>query len=146
MLISPVLLILLAVVLIFVIMVVPTALYIKQQAVRGDVDLCLHKIARVELEMVETLTSISQINQLTTDIKSQQEVAKARDLATQESLRSLGNKWNSRARVEEKRAAKPEKEEEDEEVDLSKIGIPLFPQQPQQEKTLPAKRAFGSRP
>jgi hypothetical protein len=146
MLISPVLLILLAVLLIFVIMVVPTALYIKQQAVRGDVDLCLHKIARVELEMVETLTSISQINQLTTDIKSQQEVAKARDLATQESLRSLGNKWNSRARVEEKRAAKPEKEEEDEEVDLSKIGIPLFPQQPQQEKTQPAKRAFGSRP
>jgi len=146
MLISPVLLICLAVLLIFVIMVVPTVLYMRQQAVRGDVDLCLHKIARMEVDVVETLKTISDINQSITNINSQFEVAKARDLATQESLRSLGNKWNSRARVEEKRAAKPEKEEENEEVDLSKIGIPLFPQQPQQEKTQPAKRAFGSRP
>jgi len=148
MLINPLLVVFAAVLLIFVIMVVPSWLYLRQVAMMSGVNETKDKIARLERDVVDYLSNVTAIQNRLNEVNAAYEMAKARDISTQETLRSLGNKFNSRARVERKNeaAATIEQEVPEEPVDLSKIGLPLFQSPEQAAQSLQPKRKFGERP
>jgi hypothetical protein len=92
----------------------------------------------------------TQQNRLT-KISADIEIASARDISTQETIRSLSNKMNSRVREERKKQVETvdldeqteRSNEVQEEIDFSKIGFPVLDQSQQAAPSQPLKRKFG---
>lgn len=152
--ISPVYVVLLAVLAIFVVMVVPSWLYLRLVSVITDIAVIRADVNRFKIDVDNIVSALNKEGQRLTKIASDLEVASARDISTQETIRSLSNKINSRAREEKKK--QPESDDLDEqpkggnnvqeEIDFSKIGIPMFNQSQQAEASQPLKRKFGVMP
>lgn len=149
--ISPVFMVLIAVLAIFVVMVVPAWLYLRLVTVITDISIVNANVARQKQDVDNFLTMLNTQQNRLTQISADLEVASARDISTQETIRSLSNKMNSRVREERKKQSDTDNLDEQtergkfvqEEIDFSKIGIPMFDQSQQAAPSQPSKRKFG---
>lgn len=152
--ISPVLMVLIAVLAIFVVMVVPAWLYLRLLSVITDIAILKNEVNRLKLDNDNLLSVLNTMQHRLTKISADLEVATARDISTQETIRSLSNKINSRTREEKKKQQVSDDLDEQaersdyvqEEIDFSKIGIPMFNQSQKAEQSQPPKRKFGVLP
>lgn len=149
--INPVFIILIAVLAIFVVMVVPAWLYLRLVTVITDISIVNASIARQKQDIDNFLTMLNNQQNRLTKISADLEIASARDISTQETIRSLSNKMNSRVREERKKQVESDDLDElqkggsyvQEEIDFSKIGIPMLDQSQQAAPSQPLKRKFG---
>ena len=149
--INPVFIILIAVLAIFVVMVVPAWLYLRLVTVITDISIVNANVARQKQDIDNFLTMLNNQQNRLTKISADLEVASARDISTQETIRSLSNKMNSRVREERKKQVDSDDLDEQqkggnyvqEEIDFSKIGIPMLDQSQQAAPSQPLKRKFG---
>ena len=149
--INPVFIILIAVLAIFVVMVVPAWLYLRLVTVITDISIVNANVARQKQDIDNFLTMLNNQQNRLTRISADLEVASARDISTQETIRSLSNKMNSRVREERKKQVEFDDLDEQqkggnyvqEEIDFSKIGIPMLDQSQQAAPSQPLKRKFG---
>lgn len=149
--INPVFIILIAVLAIFVVMVVPAWLYLRLVTVITDISIVNANVARQKQDIDNFLTMLNNQQNRLTKISADLEIASARDISTQETIRSLSNKMNSRVREERKKQVESDDLDEQqkggsyvqEEIDFSKIGIPMLDQSQQAEPSQPLKRKFG---
>ena len=149
--INPVFIILIAVLAIFVVMVVPAWLYLRLVTVITDISIVNANVARQKQDIDNFLTMLNNQQNRLTKISADLEVASARDISTQETIRSLSNKMNSRVREERKKQVEFDDLDEQqkggnyvqEEIDFSKIGIPMLDQSQQAAPSQPLKRKFG---
>lgn len=149
--INPVFIILIAVLAIFVVMVVPAWLYLRLVTVITDISIVNANVARQKQDIDNFLTMLNNQQNRLTKISADLEIASARDISTQETIRSLSNKMNSRVREERKKQVESDDLDEQqkggnyvqEEIDFSKIGIPLLDQSQQAAPSQPLKRKFG---
>lgn len=152
--INPVFIILIAVLAIFVVMVVPAWLYLRLVTVITDISIVNANVARQKQDIDNFLTMLNNQQNRLTKISADLEIASARDISTQETIRSLSNKMNSRVREERKKQVESDDLDEQlkggnyvqEEIDFSKIGIPMLDQSQQAAPSQPSKRKFGVLP
>lgn len=152
--INPVFIVLIAVLAIFVVMVVPAWLYLRLVTVITDISIVNADVARQKQDIDNFLTMLNNQQNRLTKISADLEIASARDISTQETIRSLSNKMNSRVREERKKQVESDDLDEQqkgvnyvqEEIDFSKIGIPILDQSQQAAPSQPLKRKFGVLP
>jgi hypothetical protein len=149
--INPVFIVLIAVLAIFVVMVVPAWLYLRLVTVITDISIVNANVARQKQDIDNFLTMLNTQQNRLTKISADIEIASARDISTQETIRSLSNKMNSRVREERKKQVETvdldeqteRSNEVQEEIDFSKIGFPVLDQSQQAAPSQPLKRKFG---
>lgn len=143
MVISPIMLVFLAVLAIILILAAPVWLMLRIMSIKSDLANVMHVVKLMETEAVGLKSDAVNMNNKVADALGQLEAAKVRDLSTQETIRNMINKMNSRERAARKQEAEVVREEEPEtDPILLQHGLPLFDQQPAEEPP-PRKRQFG---
>jgi hypothetical protein len=135
-------------------MVVPAWLYLRLVTVITDIAIVRADVNRQKQDADNIITTLNNVHHRLTKISADVEVASARDISTQETIRSLSNKLNSRTREEKKKQLGSDDLDEQqersdyvqEEIDFSKIGIPMLDQSQQAAPSQPLKRKFGVQP
>lgn len=134
--------------LIFVIfggLLVPVWLFMRQVAMRGDIADAIHKVELMNRDYTAILAESTALNTKIADVSGQLAAAEVRAISTDETIRSLANKMNSRERVERQRQKQDERKEETTSDDLiHQHGLPLFEPETA-EPSQPLKRKFGAR-
>lgn len=140
---------------IFTCVILPAALYIRQNGMKGDLSQLFDRIETNMREYATFCEKASDIYKKVAVVEAELHAAKTRDASTQETIRNLGNKMNSRSRAAVKDKEPPEtgKGEEEEKPNIEQLSmqfpgsvIPL--QQPQQAPVSPEPRTrkFGEMP
>lgn len=140
---------------IFCCVIVPAALYIRQNGMKGDLSQLFDRIETNMREYATFCEKASDIYKKVAVVDAELHAAKTRDASTQETIRNLGNKMNSRSRAAVKAVEAPPsgKEESEEEPTMEQLSmqfpgsvIPL--NQPSQAPTSPEPRTrkFGEMP
>lgn len=139
---------------VLVVLVIPTLLFLRQHAMKGDVSVLFDKVDTAMREYVKFCEGAASIIQKVSVVEAELHAAKTRDASTQETIRNLGNKLNSRARAERKaEPVAPDGEEETEGPTIEQLSM-QFPgqvlpmNQPKPEQGSPAvrERRFGELP
>lgn len=149
---------------IFCCIIVPTWLFIRQHGMKGDIAELITKMQTAMTDYARFCTEAADIYKKITMVDAEMAAAKTRDASTQETIRNLGNKFNSRLRTERQHITYPETETQpiQQEGGMEKNGdlnfeqlalqfpgsvIPLTKQQPAvDEPPQPRERRFGELP
>jgi len=141
------LIVLLSILALFPCFAIGMVLLMKIQAIKGESMLVTDKVRRLDEEIVALKALILGNDNKVADVLGRLQAADVRAISTEETIRALANKWNSREREIAKRdkvfAGKGERDEDENlppVLDLSSQ-IP-FPA-PNQVPPLPRKRRFG---
>lgn len=146
--------VLLVLVAIFLCIIIPGLLFLRQIAMKRDIESLLDKVS-VAIREYATFCGESQaLNKKVTDVQAELHAAKTRDISTQETITKLSNKINSRVRAERKLAAELEdrEEEEQDEIEGTEQTIMNFPVPPQPQQVNAGEtpdsriRRFGEMP
>lgn len=144
--ISPVLLVLCAIFLFICAFIVPILLYLRQVAMKADITDAIHKVELMNRDYSQILTDNTALNQKVADVIGKLDASNIRAISTEETIRALANKMNSRERVERKRQEKEETEEKEVQPALEDVypqmELPLYNEQ-QVAPSSPLKRQFG---
>lgn len=153
---SPYIVVFLGMIAIVLIFAVPTWLFLRQETMRHDIADAIHKVELMHADYKGFLDNSTTLRKEIADARAEVEAAKVRDISTQESIRSLMNKFTSRERVANRERNKADREEVQQtevaegapsEADLLRFGaiplqgspaVPLQPEKP--------KRKFGVLP
>lgn len=140
---------------IFLCIVIPALLYLRQMSMKSDIAILMDKIIVVSREYTKIAEQYEKIYGKVADVEAEQHAAKTRDLSTQETIRALSNKINSRVRAERKAALQTEVEQEGGEgIDFEQMAmkfpgavLPMQPKKHEQEESPPVRqRRFGEMP
>lgn len=144
--ISPVLLVLCAIFLFICAFIVPILLYLRQVAMKADITDAIHKVELMNRDYSGILTENATLKQSIADVTGKLQAAEIRAISTEETIRALANKMNSRERVERKRHKEEAEEKEVVEPSLEEMYPQLelpFAGQSQTAQSQPLKRQFG---
>lgn len=151
MVIGPLYLVFAALIAVFLCILVPTLLYLRQNAMRIDVDTANTKVSRALQEYATFCEEAQKLVKKISDAEAELHAAKTRDISTQETITKLSNKINSRVRAERKREQEVSDNGEEENIPgAEQQTIPFDFQsynQPDPEESPPDRiRRFGELP
>jgi hypothetical protein len=139
------LLVLLPILSIFLMVMLPVWLFLRMESMRGDITNAVHQVNLMAKDYNTMLAECSSLQIKIADVSGQLQGATIRAISTEETIRSLGNKINSRDRVEKRREAEEAKKGE-ENLDPNgwqQQALPLFDTQPVVPSPVQPKRKFG---
>lgn len=110
--ISPFLLVFVAFLVFVCAFIVPVLLYIRQVAMKGDITDATHKVELMNKDYSRILEENATLTRGIADVNGKLSAADIRAISTEETIRALANKWNSRERVERKRQREEPAEKE----------------------------------
>lgn len=146
MVINPVFLVFVAILFILLAFAIPSWLFLRQEAMRADIATAMHEVKLMTNDYTTMLAESATLNNKINEVSGQLKAAEIRSISTEETLRSLGNKINSRERVEKKREMELAREEDDNEIPgTEQLTIPFDNQQPAVQSQPPKLRRFGER-
>lgn len=143
--ISPFLIVLISFLVFICAFIVPVLLYIRQVSMKGDITDAIHKVELMNKDYSRILTENATLTQGIADVTGKLSAADIRAISTEETIRALANKMNSRERVERKRQKEEPEEKEVEQPTLEEMYPQLelpFAEQPAA-PSQPLKRQFG---
>lgn len=147
--------ILLVVFVVFVALVIPTLLFLRQHAMKADIVIINDRLQQIQREYVSFCETSQAITRKVSDVDAELHAAKTRDASTQETIRNLGNKLNSRERAAKKNEVQPPVGEEvnTDEPDFEQMSmqfpgqvIPMHNKNKGDETPAPRQRRFGELP
>ena len=153
---SPYIVVFLGLVALTLVFAVPTWLFLRQESMRHDIADSIHKVELMHADYQRFLEIANSLRKEVADTLLLVEAGKVRDLSTQETIRSLMNKFTSRERVASRERNKAEREEVNQQTDvfeqppteerLLRLGaVPMGPQTVPLQPEKP-KRKFGVLP
>lgn len=143
--IPPYLLVLLPILSIFLMIMLPVWLFLRMEAMRGDITNAVHQVNLMSKDYNTMLAEAATLKTTIADVSGKLQGAEIRAISTEETIRSLGNKINSRDRVEKRREAIEAKKGEEviDETGWQQQALPLFDTQPAMQSPVLPKRQFG---
>ena len=144
--ISPYLLVFVAFIVFVCAFIVPVLLYIRQVAMKGDITDATHKVELMNKDYARILEENATLTRAIADVNGKLSAAEIRAISTEETIRALANKWNSRERVERKRQKEEPAEKEVLEPSLEEMYPQMelpFAEQSQAVQSPQLKRQFG---
>lgn len=134
-------------------LVVLVVLFLRQEALRGDVNSSTQKVALVFSEYQQITSQYKAIQDTIADVSTKAHALGKRADNIDESFVALSNKWNSRERAEKQAEKRRRKEEEEQQETQDVFSIPgteqqtiPFPPQPEVSQPQKRKRQFGEMP
>lgn len=147
--------VLLSILLVFAALIIPTLLFLRQHAMKADMVIINDRLQSIQREYVAFCETAQTINRKVSDVDAELHAAKTRDASTQETIRNLGNKLNSRERAARKqeKLEPVEQEVNSDEPDFEQMSIkfpgqviPMHNSNKGDDTPAPRQRRFGELP